>query len=293
MSSVSWAGMRWGAAVISVAAHGAAASLAWVTIETTPPKVIEAFAVELVSAEHLKGAMSRHRAVSTPVPPTNAIDRAGENRDADSNAVPDKAVRREDVSKIKESVAPPPAPKIEIEIARVPAKPVMTESKTRVRLPEAKTPAVSFPPPPVKPTAEPADKPTVKPVERQAHLSMPRPKGPQGGAAGGQAPSKSEAEPVTAASYSVGSSGNKPPAYPERARRNAFEGRVVLRVRVGTAGASERVTVIESSGYSVLDEAARAAVMKWKFMPATRAGIPVGANLDVPIVFRLTESENR
>ena len=110
----------------------------------------------------------------------------------------------------------------------------------------------------------------------------------QGGAGANKSPSKGEAVPMTAASYSIGMLGNKPPDYPERARRNEFEGRVLLRVKVSAKGTSETIAVKTSSGYDLLDEAARAAVKAWRFTPAKRGGIAVASTIDVPIVFRLT-----
>jgi TonB family protein len=76
--------------------------------------------------------------------------------------------------------------------------------------------------------------------------------------------------------------------YPEAARRGSYEGKVVLRVLVGTEGIASTATVVESSGYAVLDEAATEAVFRMKFSPAqTRSGRAVMAPIQVPVDFRL------
>lgn len=82
--------------------------------------------------------------------------------------------------------------------------------------------------------------------------------------------------------------GNPAPGYPYYARRRGQEGRVILRVRVSAAGAAERVSVRNSSGYPLLDEAAIEAVRAWRFEPASRRGTPISGLVDVPVFFRLT-----
>ena len=66
-SSMPWAGLRWGAAGISLAAHGAAATLAFVLIESEPAQVTQAFSVEVVSVDQIRGAASKKPTVSASV----------------------------------------------------------------------------------------------------------------------------------------------------------------------------------------------------------------------------------
>lgn len=80
---------------------------------------------------------------------------------------------------------------------------------------------------------------------------------------------------------------NPAPAYPALSRRLREQGRVVLRVRVNTAGAAEDVAVQSSSGSMRLDEAARETVLHWSFVPARRGSEPIAAWVLVPISFRL------
>ncbi len=84
---------------------------------------------------------------------------------------------------------------------------------------------------------------------------------------------------------------NPAPRYPELARRLGQEGTVLLRVLVGTDGRASQVETAETPGFPLLDDAARAAVLRWRFRPArSAAGVAVSSTLEIPIVFRLKES---
>lgn len=80
---------------------------------------------------------------------------------------------------------------------------------------------------------------------------------------------------------------NPPPAYPYTARRQGLQGKVVMRVLVGTDGVPDQVQVRTSSGVAVLDEAALDAVRNWRFVPARQGAQPVAAWVLVPINFTL------
>ena len=81
---------------------------------------------------------------------------------------------------------------------------------------------------------------------------------------------------------------NRPPVQPARSLRNGEEGRVMLRVLVQADGSAGEVQVRTSSGFPMLDEAARSAVQSWRFNPATSDGKPVAEWYLVPIVFKLS-----
>ncbi len=80
---------------------------------------------------------------------------------------------------------------------------------------------------------------------------------------------------------------DRPPVYPEQARRRGEQGRVLLRVSVNASGMAAGVSLAASSGSASLDAAALAAVREWRFVPATRNGRPVPATAEVPVQFRL------
>lgn len=77
------------------------------------------------------------------------------------------------------------------------------------------------------------------------------------------------------------------PAYPLRARLLSLEGNVILRVEISAQGGPGHVWLEQSSGYPELDEAAYSAVRKWRFQPPTYRGVPVNAEIQIPVVFRL------
>lgn len=81
---------------------------------------------------------------------------------------------------------------------------------------------------------------------------------------------------------------NPPPDYPAQAQRQGWTGTVVLRVRVDADGHARDVRLVTSAGRRILDDAARKAVLGWRFAPARRNGAPVASWVDVPIRFELT-----
>lgn len=80
---------------------------------------------------------------------------------------------------------------------------------------------------------------------------------------------------------------NPRPAYPALSRRLGEEGRVLLRVQVGTDGRAVSVAVVASSGHPRLDRAAREAVGRWRFLPARRGDVAEASWALVPINFAL------
>jgi protein TonB len=80
---------------------------------------------------------------------------------------------------------------------------------------------------------------------------------------------------------------NQPPEYPEESRAAAEQGVVILRAHVTANGQAATVSILHSSGYFRLDQAARRAVEHWKFHPGLVAGIPAPSEADVPVRFTL------
>jgi protein TonB len=81
--------------------------------------------------------------------------------------------------------------------------------------------------------------------------------------------------------------GNRGPAYPAGARLRREQGTVLLRLYIGADGAVERVATLRSSGVPALDEAAAAALARWRFLPAQSGGQPVASTRDQPVSFVL------
>ncbi len=80
------------------------------------------------------------------------------------------------------------------------------------------------------------------------------------------------------------------PSYPEAARQEEQEGRVVLLVQVDSSGKASRIRISDSSGHPLLDEAAREAVGRWTFHPALENGTPVFSWVKIPVAFRLSDA---
>lgn len=80
---------------------------------------------------------------------------------------------------------------------------------------------------------------------------------------------------------------NTSPPYPRKARRLGYEGIVMLKVLVDESGRVDNLTVLKSSGYSILDRTALSSVKKWLFEPGTEGGIKKKMWVKIPIRFQL------
>lgn len=101
------------------------------------------------------------------------------------------------------------------------------------------------------------------------------------------APVAAAPAPVVAARYNAAYLNNPEPKYPPMSRRLGEEGKVLLRVRVTADGQAAAVELEKSSNFERLDEAAKQAVARWRFVPAKRGDEAIEASVIVPIVFRL------
>ncbi len=81
------------------------------------------------------------------------------------------------------------------------------------------------------------------------------------------------------------------PRYPATARRAGWQGTTVLKVRVDSQGAPDRVTVDRTSGFDILDAAAVKAMGRWRFHPARRGNHRVAAWVRIPVTFKLKEDK--
>jgi len=96
------------------------------------------------------------------------------------------------------------------------------------------------------------------------------------------APAKVEL-PSTRAEYLQ----NPAPNYPPASRRAGEQGKVVVRVLIGTDGTAREAELRQSSGFDRLDRAAVDTVRKWRYVPGKRNGVPEAMWFDVPINFVL------
>lgn len=78
------------------------------------------------------------------------------------------------------------------------------------------------------------------------------------------------------------------PPYPERARRFRIEGEVRVLVHIGEKGRVRDVEIVQSSGRSDFDNAARKTILRhWKYEPAVKWGKPIASRETVMVEFQL------
>jgi protein TonB len=80
---------------------------------------------------------------------------------------------------------------------------------------------------------------------------------------------------------------NTPPPYPRKARRLGYEGIVMLKVLIDENGRVDRLMLLESSGYDLLDRAALLTVKKWLFEPGSEGGTKKKMWVKIPVRFQL------
>ncbi|MEX0806457.1 MAG: energy transducer TonB [Candidatus Binatia bacterium] len=167
-----------------------------------------------------------------------------------------------DIRQADEAVPSPtaPAPPVETAIEPVPSAPKPTDGLLRILTAPLTAPTTSS-------SVSPASKATV-------------PASDTGASSASEAPSK--------ARYAY----NPAPEYPERAKREGWEGTVLLQVRIDSYGTPDNVDINRSSGFVILDQAARESVKKWRFHPAHAGDRQIPSTVQIPIVFRLVDAKN-
>jgi len=85
----------------------------------------------------------------------------------------------------------------------------------------------------------------------------------------------------------AGQHSNAAPPYPSMSRRLREEGTVILEILILADGSVSEVRLKVSSGYKRLDDAAKKAIAKWHYVPATRAGKAVDFWYEQPVEFTL------
>ncbi len=194
---------------------------------------------------------------------------------------------------ISSPVAPETPPQPMIAVSLLPMQPAQPE-----RQPEPPKPQ-----PKVEKAAKPTPQKTEQPVQKQEprlltsaptpsntaeSSAAPTPAAPAAPAA--QAAPAREAPPaLVPPKFDAAYLSNPAPAYPGMSKRLGEQGKVLLRVKVGADGQAQEVSVLQSSGFPRLDEAAREAVRNWRFVPARQGDQAVAAPVNVPIVFKLND----
>jgi protein TonB len=187
------------------------------------------------------------------------------------------------VMAISQAEPPPPPPK--------PPEPVKPPEPPKLT-PPPKTPQPVLTPPPTPQPPAPAtpEPPAVLAAPTaastapavQAAPPAPPPPAPPAPPPPPAAPAKVEM-PSSKADYLH----NPPPDYPRMSKRLGEQGKVVLKVLIGTDGTPQKVELVTSSGFERLDKSAMDAAMRWRYVPGKRGGVPEAMWYQVPIQFTL------
>ena len=78
------------------------------------------------------------------------------------------------------------------------------------------------------------------------------------------------------------------PIYPKNAKRAEKEGKVMLQATIGIDGIPKDIVATTKLGFG-FEEAAIAALKKWKFIPAKKKGKDVELRINIPIEFKLED----
>ena len=184
------------------------------------------------------------------------------------------------VMAISQAEPPPPPPK--------PPEPVKPPEPPKLTPPPKTPQPVLTPPPTPQPPAPATPEPpavlaaptaaVTAPAVQAAPPAPPPPAPPPPPAA----PAKLEL-PSSKADYLH----NPPPDYPRMSKRLGEQGKVVLKVLIGTDGAPQKVELVTSSGFERLDKSAMDAAMRWRYVPGKRGGVAEAMWYQVPIQFTL------
>ncbi|MDP3229945.1 MAG: energy transducer TonB [Acidovorax sp.] len=177
---------------------------------------------------------------------------------------------------LSEFIAPPAPPKV---TPPPPAPPPPPKPAPKVAPRPAPMPvAITDPTPaPNAPTGITTPQPPAPPIEAPAAPPAPAPAPPAP-----PAPPRIEL-PSSDAAYL----NNPKPGYPAISKRMGEQGKVVLRVLIGTDGLPQKVEISKSSGFDRLDRQAQEAVMRWRFVAGKRNGVPETMWNLVPVNFVL------
>lgn len=164
-------------------------------------------------------------------------------------------IKAEIINEVKDEEPPPPPPDVKMELPPVQVPPVLVDIQLPVDPPataiQAPTTTQPVPPAPPPPAPPPRQVVTTKAV-------------------------------VT----------YKPDTfdyYPSTSRNLGEEGKVRVRICVGTNGRVTEATVAESSGITRLDEASTRLAKQYRFKPATEDGKPVAQCFLLPVSFSLKD----
>lgn len=171
---------------------------------------------------------------------------------------------------VTQAAPPPPAP------APKPQRPTQVKAPAPRPAPE---------PLPIADTTPSPNAITVSPAK--ADPEPPAPITAAGPATPTAAPPPPAAPKIELPSSNAAYLQNPAPVYPAISKRMGEQGKVVLRVFISTDGLPQKIEINQSSGFDRLDRQAQDTVLRWKFVPGKRNGVPEAMWYLVPINFVL------
>lgn len=181
-----------------------------------------------------------------------------------------QAVAKQEDRFVAVNLTPPPPPPP----ASAPDKPQQQKLETRITPP---------PLPLIVPVSQPMQVAVADPMPVSQPVAVSAPPAPP-------TPPAPPALPSTVSSDSLGTRmvSGAPPRYPVESRRKKEQGTVELLLVLGIDGAVEAISVVRSSGFARLDDAALSAVRRWRWQPTSRNGAPVKVKgvVEIPFVLK-------
>jgi periplasmic protein TonB len=169
----------------------------------------------------------------------------------------------------KADPAPPKPPE--------PAKQVVSKPKQVTQVAPTLLAVADATPAPNAPSAQPIAPPApYVPTVAVAAVAAPAP------------PAPPAAPKIVLPSSDAAYLGNPRPYYPPLSNRLREQGVTKISVLVSANGVPTEAYIKESSGFDRLDQSALVSVMKWRYMPGTRDGVPEAMRYTVPVRFALS-----
>ena len=180
-------------------------------------------------------------------------------------------------AEILSQIIEPPAPKV-----TPPPPPPPEPVKRVVKAPQPVAPPAPQPiaitdptPAPNAPTGVTTPQPPAPPIAAPVAIAPAAPPAPP--------PAPKIELPSSDADYLQ----NPKPPYPALSKRLGEQGKVIVRVLIGADGLPQKSELRQSSNFPRLDDIALATVMKWRYVPGKRNGVPEAMWFNVPINFVL------
>jgi len=184
---------------------------------------------------------------------------------------------------------PRPAPKSEPEpsrerVSEIKATPLPSEKQIPSRFISESKPVPDTRPDPLTGEEKP-HAPASLPGPAARPRTMPKSVEPAQSASAG--PDESLPAPAIIRMAKPRYSDNPPPQYPIIARKRGYQGTVIFDVFIDKNDRVADIKVFSSSGYAVLDKAARTTVQDWLFEPGMKGEEKIGMWVRIPIRYQL------